>query len=127
MHATRFYLRDCLAWGLGLWLFGYILGIVFFFFMPAEMIGWFITPIGLVFTGFVLWKWVHVATLTDGIMIGLSWAAIAIVLDYVFIVLMLHPIDGYYKLDIYLYYACMLLLPIIAASMKRNEGVGLPD
>ena len=127
MHQTRFYLRDCLAAGLGLWLFGYLLGITFFFIMPAEMIGWFITPIGLVVTGLVLWKWVHVGTLTDGVLIGLSWAAIAIVLDYLFIVRLLHPIDGYYKLDAYLYYASAFLMPVIAASVKRNETMKLPD
>jgi hypothetical protein len=127
MHAMRFYLRDCMAWGLGLWLFGFVLGIVYFFFMPAEMIGWFITPVGLVFMGFVLWKWVHVGTLTDGVMIGMSWAVIAIVLDYIFIVRLLHPIDGYYKLDVYLYYASTLLAPVIAASLNGNKTMGLPD
>ena len=127
MGRKRFYLRDCAAWGFGLWLFGYALGIVFFFVMPPEMIGWFITPIGLVFTGIVLWKWVHIQTLADGVVAGLSWTVIAIVLDYLFIVRLLMPIDGYYKADVYLYYASALLLPIIAATLNRNQNTSLPE
>ena len=51
------------------------------------------------------------------------WAVLAIVLDYIFIVKLLAPVDGYYKLDVYLYYANCLLLPLAAAALRRNFAV----
>jgi hypothetical protein len=50
-------LLNTLFWGLILWLFGYILGIVFFVFVPKDLIGFFILPFGVAFTLWVLfWK-----------------------------------------------------------------------
>jgi hypothetical protein len=43
-------------WGFILWLFGYILGIVFFAFVPKDLIGFFILPLGVAFTLLVLLK-----------------------------------------------------------------------
>ena len=43
--------------------------------------------------------------------VGAVWALIAIALDWLFIVKALHPADGYYKTDIYGYYALTLLIP----------------
>lgn len=127
MNGKSFFQKDCMVWGVGLWLFGYLLGFLFYAFMPAEMIGWFITPIGVVFTCIVLWKWVHIRALAEGLIVGFFWSVIAIILDYIFIVKLLNPTDGYYKLDVYLYYASMFLLPIIAATLGQNDNPGLPD
>jgi hypothetical protein len=38
---------DSLGWGLIRWLIGRIPGIIFFFLLPASMMGWAILPIGL--------------------------------------------------------------------------------
>ena len=43
----------------------------------------------------------------------------AIVLDYLLIVKALNPADGYYKLDVYLYYALTFILPLAAYSRKK--------
>jgi hypothetical protein len=43
---------------------------------------------------------------------------IAIVFDYVFLVKVLNPADGYYKLDVYLYYVFTLILPLIIGWLK---------
>ena len=51
-------LLNTIFWGFVLWLFGYILGFVFFAFVPKEMIGWFVMPLGIVATLFVLLKWI---------------------------------------------------------------------
>src|SRR5205823_2494729 len=42
--------------GLGLWLIGYVLGIVLFAFVPVGLIGWIIMPIGVLITIWILLK-----------------------------------------------------------------------
>lgn len=121
----RFCVAKCgLAWGLTLWFFGYVLGFVFFALMPPEKIGWYIFPIGLAVTVLVLWKWVRPQSLTTGLAIGAIWCALAVVLDYIFIVKLLAPSDGYYKLDVYIYYVSTLLLPVIAALLGWGRRGG---
>ncbi len=118
----RFLLRDCLGWGLLLWSFGYALGFLFFPLVPAETIGWYIMPIGLAATALVLWRWVRVGSLPQAIALGAAWCAIAVLLDYVFIVKLLDPADGYYKPDVFIYYVSALLLPPLAALFRRRPG-----
>jgi len=105
---------DSLGWGLALWLFGYILGILAFFFVPPALIGWIVMPVGIVVTLLILYKFVRSRRLFHYLIVALAWATIAIVFDYIFIVQMLKPADGYYKLDVYLYYALTLFLPLLA-------------
>jgi hypothetical protein len=52
--------------------------------------------------------------------LAIAWTLIAIVFDYLFIVKTLMPADGYYKLDVYLYYALTLILPLVAYYRKRS-------
>jgi len=49
-------LLNTLFWGFILWLFGYVLGIVFFAFAPKEQIGFYILPLGVALTLWVLFK-----------------------------------------------------------------------
>lgn len=117
-------LIDGFGWGFGLWLVGYLLGIVCFMLVPTHLIGWVITPIGLTLTLWVLLKKVHAKKLSEFVMMAIIWTAIAIVLDYLCIVKLLKPADGYYKVDVYLYYTSTLLLPPIVgwykSRVKRN-------
>ena len=109
-------------WGLGLWLFGYLLGFAFFPLVPMEHLGWYIMPFGIAATCLVLWKWVKLDSLQNGVITGAIWTVIAVVADYFLIVKLLQPADGYYKLDIYLYYALTFLLPVVfAAFWPRAE------
>jgi hypothetical protein len=105
-------------WGLALWLFGYLLGFVFFMLVPTEQLGWYIMPFGIVATCLVLWKWVKLDSLQNGFITAAIWTIIAIVADYFLIVKLLQPPDGYYKLDVYLYYALTFLLPVAFAVFK---------
>jgi hypothetical protein len=105
-------MRRMLGWGFLLWLIGYILGFVFFAFVPAALIGWYIMPIGIAITLWVLLKKFSYKTLHEYVKLGAVWAAIAVAGDYLFIVELLHPKDGYYKPDVYLYYLLTLLLPV---------------
>jgi hypothetical protein len=111
MRADR--LRDRFGWGIALWLVGYLLGIVLYFLVPPSTIGWVMMPVATLLTAAVLWGRVRARALEDFAMISLIWTAIAIAGDYLFIVRLLHPPDGYYKPDVYLYYALTFGLPLI--------------
>lgn len=112
-------LKDSLGWGFLLWLIGYILGFLFFAFVPPAMIGWVIMPIGTAITLWVLFKKIKGKSLGYYLILAFTWTFIAIIFDYFFIVKMLKPADGYYKLDVYLYYVLTFVLPLIAGWRKR--------
>ena len=112
-------LKDSLGWGFLLWLIGYILGFLFFFFLPPSLIGWAIMPIGIIITTWVLLKKVKGISLNYYLMLSIVWTIIAIAFDYFFIVKMLKPADGYYKLDVYAYYAITFILPLLVGWRKR--------
>ena len=115
------FLKDSLGWGFILWLVGYILGFIFFAVVSPSMIGWVITPIGIIITLWVLLKRVKGSSFQYYLMLAILWTLIAVVLDYLFIVKTLHPADGYYKLDVYLYYILTFILPIVVGGLKSNK------
>jgi len=100
------------GFGVALWSIGYILGIIFFMFIPQYLIGWAILPIGVIVTYWVLTKKMKLYPLKDYFLISIVWTLIAIILDYIFIIMLLKPTE-YYKLDVYIYYILIFLLPII--------------
>jgi hypothetical protein len=106
------FLKDAVGWGLVLWLIGYGLGIALFTVVPAATIGWIILPVGTAIALWVLVRKVQAGSLAYYAAVGLTWAVIAVVCDYVFLVQAFKPADGYYKPDVYLYYALTLLLPL---------------
>lgn len=115
-------LRDSLGWGFVLWLIGYALGFALFFVLPPSLIGWVIMPIGIAITLWVLLTKVSVNQLGYFILLSVAWTAIAVLFDYVLIVKALAPADGYYKLDVYLYYALTFLLPLAAFIWKSRRS-----
>ena len=118
--------KDALGWGLALWLIGYVLGFVFFAFVPASLIGWVITPIGVLITLWVLFKKIHGGSLRYYLSVGIVWSIVAIICDYLFLVLVLKPADGYYKFDVYLYYVLALILPVIPGKNSTLPKGGAP-
>lgn len=116
-------LKDSIGWGVVLWLIGYILGFAFFFILPTSMIGWAVMPIGLVITLWVLLKIVKGDSLKYYSILALVWTAIAIAFDYLFIIRLLNPADGYYKLDVYLYYALTFMIPIAVGWWKGQQSI----
>lgn len=115
------FLKDSLGWGILLWLIGYVLGMALFFVVPVNLLGWIIMPIGIIITLWVLMKKVKGTSLEYYFGLGIVWAIIAVVFDYLFLVQLLKPADGYYKLDVYLYYGITLLLPIIIGLVKTKK------
>lgn len=114
-------LKDSLGWGLALWFIGYVLGIILFFQLPSQLIGWVIMPIGIIITFWVLLKKVKGVNFQYYLILAVVWTVIAVVFDYLFIVKAFTPTDGYYKLDVYLYYAITFISPLIVAWWKKHN------
>ncbi len=131
-------LKDALGWGFILWLVGYILGIMLFAVVSPSMIGWVIMPIGIIITLWVLFKKIHPvkSLLEQGaaepqfnrrntdlfkyfVILAVSWTLVAIVFDYFFLVKVFKPADGYYKFDVYLYYALTFIFPLVVGWRKK--------
>ncbi len=115
--SRRFWI-DAFVWGLALWLIGYVLGIVLFPVVPANLIGWVIMPIGIVIALWILITRVKGDSLGYYALVAVAWTGIAIVCDYFLLVKLFKPTDGYYKLDVYLYYAITFVLPIAVGWWK---------
>lgn len=111
---------NTLFWGFILWLFGYILGIIFFATVPKDQIGWYILPFGVAFTLWVLFRKIERESWGCYFGLGVFWTVMAVALDYIFIVKMLNS-AGYYKLDIYGYYALTFLLPVVVGRYKHRS------
>jgi hypothetical protein len=110
-------LGNTLFWGSILWLFGYILGIALYPFVPKDRIGWYILPLGVLFTLWVLIKRIKRDKFGCYIGLGVIWIIMAIALDYAFLVKLFNAVD-YYKLDVYVYYALTFLLPVAVGLYK---------
>lgn len=114
-------LKDAVMWGIILWFTGYVLGIVLFMVVSPAVLGWIIMPIGVLITLWVLVKKVNSASLEYYLFLGAIWTVIAIVFDYLFLVKVFNPADGYYKLDVYLYYVLTFILPVWVGWKKSNQ------
>lgn len=117
------FFKDSLGWGFILWIIGYALGMILFPIVPPATIGWFIMPMGTVITLWVLFKKIKSESLQYYLLLGVAWTLIAVVFDYVFLVKALNPADGYYKLDVYLYYVLTLTLPCIVGWRKKEKSI----
>ncbi len=113
--------KDSFGWGFVLWLIGYILGFVLFFALPLSLLGWVIMPIGVMITVWVLFKKVKSENFRHYLILAVVWTVIAVVFDYLFIVKALKPVDGYYKLDVYVYYLLTFALPFIVYWWKKSN------
>ncbi len=118
---NRRLLKDGVGWGIALWCIGYVLGIVLFMVVPPAMVGWVIMPIGIAVTLWVLLKRIKKTTLRHHVWLAIIWTLLAIFLDYFLLVQVFKPADGYYKLDVYLYYAFTFMLPVIVGWVRRKK------
>ena len=114
----QFYM-DVFVWGFVFWLIGYLLGMILFFVAPQDMIGWVILPIGIIITLWVLLKKIKGDSFNYYLHLAIVWTLIAILFDYLFIVKALNA-DGYYKFDVYVYYALTFILPLVAYYRKKS-------
>ncbi len=116
-------LKDTAGLGILFWLIGYLAGIVLFFTPYAGSMGWIMTVVFTPFTIAVTWWWFRQRerlSLQYYAGVGIAWALIAVVLDYLFIV-MLFGTTTYYAPHIFLYYALMFLIPV-GVGLYRNRA-----
>lgn len=111
------FLKDSLGWGILLWLFGYILGIILFMLVPEKYLGLIISPLGSVLTIWVLFKKIKSDSLKYYFSLGIVWTLIAIIFDYFFIVKAFSSND-YYGFHIFVYYFLTFILPLIVGYYK---------
>lgn len=114
------FLKDAFGWGFLLWLMGYTLGIMLFTVVPISVIGWIILPVGTIITLWVLFKKVNGPTFRYYASLALIWTIIAVFFDYFFLVKAFKLEDGYYKLDVYVYYVLTFILPLITGLFKKE-------
>jgi ACR3 family arsenite efflux pump ArsB len=118
--SKQFY-KDAFGWGFVLWLIGYALGMMLFKFVPMNLIGWIIAPIGTIITLYVAFKKIKGGNFKFYLLVAVVWTAIAVVFDYLFIVKAFKPADGYYKPDVYLYYVLIFSIPLIAGYFRTRQ------
>lgn len=82
------------------------------------MVGWIIMPVGTIITILVLLKKIKGNSLQYYLLLAVIWTLLAVVFDYFFLVKVFNPADGYYKLDVYLYYTLTFILPLIIGWTK---------
>jgi hypothetical protein len=111
-------IKNMFFWGFILWLLGYITGIALFFAVPKNYIGWIIMPMATVLTIWILIYRVKRPELMCYLGTGFIWMIMAVVLDYIFIVVLLKTGNTYYKLDVFIYYFLTLTLPIAVGYWK---------
>jgi hypothetical protein len=115
-------LKTSFRWGVVLWLIGYFLGMIFFVLLPPAAIGWVVMPLGLAITVWVLNRKISCHAWREYALVATVWTLLAVVLDYIFVVKAIDPPDGYYKLDVYLYYALTFVLPFVVGWWKDAQS-----
>jgi hypothetical protein len=113
--------------GFGVWLIGYTAGFYIITLpdypavmqQPATLLGFGLVA-GLVTTGLAWWRLRGRGPISwrYALAVGASWLGVAVVCDFLFIVLLFHA-WSYYRLDIGVYYAVTLVAPVIGARLAR--------
>ena len=107
------FLQDTAGLGTLFWLLGYLASMVLFFSPFSYSLSWIILAIFTPFTIWVTWWWFRPRErypLEYYAKVGAAWTLIAVVLDYLFIVLLFRA--SYYAPDVFLYYALVFLIPV---------------
>lgn len=106
------WIKDTVGLGTALWLIGYLASLVLFFPPYEGVMGWILlvifTPVTIAITYWWFRKREHLS-LKYFAAVGVAWVLIAVVLDYLFIVLLFQA--TYYGPDVFVYYAVTFLIP----------------
>jgi hypothetical protein len=111
---TKKTLIDAPVLGFLLWLIGYLAGIVLYFFVPVDLIGWIMFVIFTPIVILICYKRFKKRSekISYYAFVAAIWLVIAVAFDYIFLVSLLNA-PNYYKLDVYVYYACTFLIPFL--------------
>jgi hypothetical protein len=122
------WIKDTAGLGTVLWLIGYIASLVLFFTPYAGIMGWILIAIFTPVTVAITWWWFRQRErlpLQYYAGVGVAWALIAVVLDYLFIVLLFQAI--YYGPDVFVYYAVTFLIPVgVGVYLDRSRSGPVP-
>jgi hypothetical protein len=124
------WIKDYAGLGTGLWLIGYLASLALFFSPYAGIMGWILLAIFTPVTVAITWWWFRQwegLSLQYFAGVGVAWMLIAVVLDYLFIVLLFQA--TYYGPDVFVYYAVTFLIPVgvgLYLNRTRSEAVLLP-
>jgi hypothetical protein len=117
------WITDMAGLGIVLWLIGYLASLVLFFSPFAAIMGWILIVVFTPVTIVIAWWWFNRRDrhpLQYYMKVGIAWMLIAIVLDYVFIVLLFQA--TYYGPDVFLYYALTFFIPVgIGLYLNRSD------
>jgi hypothetical protein len=125
------WIKDTAGLGTALWLMGYLASLVLFFSPYAGIMGWILLVIFTPVTLVIVWWWFsrrELLPLQYYVKVGVAWVLIAVVLDYLFIVLMFQA--AYYGTDVFLYYTVTFLIPVgvgLYLIRTRKEPVPRPE
>jgi hypothetical protein len=118
-------IKDTAGAGILLWLIGYLASLALFFSPFAGIMGWVLIAIFTPVTIAITWWWFTGRDLSLSYYagVGIAWTAVAVVLDYLFIVLLFHT--AYYGPDVFVYYALTFLIPmgVGLAKLRRKMSV----
>ena len=116
-NTMKQWIIDTAGLGTALWLIGYLASLALFFTPFSGIMGWILlaifTPVTIAVTAW-WFRQRERLPLPYFAGVGVAWTLIAIVLDYLFIVLLFQA--TYYGPDVFVYYAVTFLIPV---------GVGL--
>lgn len=105
-----------------LWFIGYITSIILYFIVPSDIPGWILfvlfTPLLIAITLARFRK--RSLLLRYYVIIAVIWTGIAIVSDFLFIVLLFKP-ENYYHASVFVYYLETFLVPFITGIMYRSD------
>jgi len=122
------WMKDTAGLGTVLWVIGYLASLVLFFSPFAGVMGWILLAIFTPVTIAIVWWWFRKRErllLRYYAGVGVAWVLIAIVLDYLFIVVLFQA--NYYGIDVFVYYAVTFLIPVgigMFLNKSWNESVG---
>lgn len=118
------WIKDGVMLGAALWLMGYLVSIPLFFVMETDLMGWLLTAVFTPITLVIAWWWFRGRDLPLPYYagIGATWAGVAVVLDYLFIVRLFRA--DYYAPDVVVYYVLTFLIPIFIGLYLRHEDRG---
>ena len=122
------WIKDTAGLGTAFWLIGYLASLVLFFTPFAGIMGWILVAIFTPVTITITWWWFRKRerlSLQYYAGVGIAWVLVAVVLDYLFIVLLFQA--TYYGVDVFVYYALTFFIPVgvgLFLNRSREEPVG---
>ena len=122
------WILDTAGLGTALWLIGYLASLALFFSPYAGIMGWILIAIFTPVTVGIAWWWFgkrEPLPLKYYAGVGVVWVLIAVVLDYLFIVLLFQA--TYYETDVFVYYALTFLIPVgVGLYLNRTHHGPVP-